>query len=222
MYLIFELRITSPTSSCGGKLITGRSHYTISIIDQSISWRKSCFTSFLRSESILSPCNNTLMHSSADFYYHGISVEGLHGYMPGGYHPVHLGDTLSTFPGLDKPRYRLLHKLGYGSFSTVWLAKDLSHENWCVALKIILRATTTSSKFSSGLVLSFATTRDQVIYGPNGMHKVIVTEVVVPLYGLKEQRLVTPASNGISFQAMMALAYLHQLDITHGGKRIQL
>ena len=70
------------------------------------------------------------MHSSADFYYRGISVEGLRCYTPGGYHPAHLGDTLLTLPGSDKPRYRVLHKLGYGSFSTVWLAKDLSQEKY--------------------------------------------------------------------------------------------
>jgi serine/threonine protein kinase len=39
-------------------------------------------------------------------------------YKPGGYHPVKLGDKLGT------DRYQILHKLGYGGFSTVWLAKD--------------------------------------------------------------------------------------------------
>jgi len=39
-------------------------------------------------------------------------------YRPGGYHPVELGDT---FKG---GRYKICHKLGWGGFSTVWLAKD--------------------------------------------------------------------------------------------------
>jgi hypothetical protein len=39
-------------------------------------------------------------------------------YRPGGYHPVCLGDT---FKG---GRYTIHHKLGWGGFSTVWLAKD--------------------------------------------------------------------------------------------------
>lgn len=38
-------------------------------------------------------------------------------YVVGGYHPVHLGDVF-------KKRYRIIRKLGNGSFSTVWLAKD--------------------------------------------------------------------------------------------------
>ncbi|KAL0960784.1 hypothetical protein HGRIS_005805 [Hohenbuehelia grisea] len=44
--------------------------------------------------------------------------ENLNNYRPGGYHPVHLGDTFND------GRYTVLHKLGYGSYSTVWLVKD--------------------------------------------------------------------------------------------------
>jgi serine/threonine-protein kinase SRPK3 len=44
--------------------------------------------------------------------------ESMLGYRPGGYHPVCLGDT---FKG---GRYKVHHKLGWGGFSTVWLAKD--------------------------------------------------------------------------------------------------
>jgi serine/threonine protein kinase len=42
-------------------------------------------------------------------------IENVQRYRPGGYHPVHIGDTLS--------KYTVLHKLGYGGFSTVWLVK---------------------------------------------------------------------------------------------------
>jgi hypothetical protein len=44
--------------------------------------------------------------------------ESLSRYQPGGYHPVHLGDTFGN------GRYKIHHKLGWGGFSTVWLAKD--------------------------------------------------------------------------------------------------
>jgi hypothetical protein len=44
--------------------------------------------------------------------------ESLSMYRPGGLHPVHLGDTFKN------GRYKIVHKLGWGSFSTVWLAKD--------------------------------------------------------------------------------------------------
>lgn len=53
-------------------------------------------------------------------YLHSCSVkaEPLHRYRAGGYHPVHLGDELK------ENRYRIIHKLGWGAYSTVWLAMD--------------------------------------------------------------------------------------------------
>lgn len=44
--------------------------------------------------------------------------ESLPRYFPGGYHSVSLGDTFKS------GRYNVRHKLGWGGFSTVWLAKD--------------------------------------------------------------------------------------------------
>lgn len=45
------------------------------------------------------------------------SEEDLDRYRPGGYHPVHLGDVFND-------RYVVVRKLGYGQYSTVWLARD--------------------------------------------------------------------------------------------------
>lgn len=50
-------------------------------------------------------------------YTIGVPAEDLSRYCPGGFHPVHLNDLLDS-------RYEVLHKLGFGSFSTVWLARD--------------------------------------------------------------------------------------------------
>ena len=50
-------------------------------------------------------------------YHHIDDVERLDNYRPGGYHPIRIGDNLQE-------RYRIVHKLGYGSFSTTWLARD--------------------------------------------------------------------------------------------------
>ncbi|KAK3296636.1 kinase domain-containing protein [Chaetomium fimeti] len=50
--------------------------------------------------------------------YNPISdVEYLEYYIPGGYHPVTIGDVL-------RARYRVVDKLGFGGYSTVWLAQD--------------------------------------------------------------------------------------------------
>ena len=42
-------------------------------------------------------------------------------YRAGGYHPVKLGDRFSG------DRYVVLKKLGYGAYSTVWLARDTEY-----------------------------------------------------------------------------------------------
>jgi len=55
--------------------------------------------------------------------------EGIKEYQVGGYHPVHLGEVLVG-------RYVIVQKLGWGQFSTVWLAKDMKHESTYVALKV--------------------------------------------------------------------------------------
>eukprot|EP01022_Parablepharisma_sp_SALTPOND_P026610 TRINITY_DN64482_c1_g1_i1.p1 TRINITY_DN64482_c1_g1~~TRINITY_DN64482_c1_g1_i1.p1 ORF type:complete len:696 (-),score=98.02 TRINITY_DN64482_c1_g1_i1:131-2218(-) len=54
--------------------------------------------------------------------------ETIDDYKIGGYHPVHVGEIFMY-------RYIVIQKLGWGHFSTVWLAKDLRY-NTFVALKI--------------------------------------------------------------------------------------
>jgi len=44
--------------------------------------------------------------------------EDLEDYRPGGYHPVNIGDEF------NRGRYMVVRKLGWGHFSTVWLARD--------------------------------------------------------------------------------------------------
>ena len=56
--------------------------------------------------------------TSCYFYFAGPGLENPNRYRPGGYHPVHLGDVYHE-------RYRVIHKLGFGANSTVWLARDL-------------------------------------------------------------------------------------------------
>ena len=47
-----------------------------------------------------------------------IDAEPLHRYRRGGYHPIRLGDLLKD------GRYKVLHKLGWGGYSTIWAARD--------------------------------------------------------------------------------------------------
>ena len=65
----------------------------------------------------------------------------------GGYHPVAVGDCYQG-------RYHTLRKLGWGHFSTVWLAWDL-HNKAFVALKVQYCADRGSSVSFSFSIVSF-------------------------------------------------------------------
>lgn len=57
------------------------------------------------------------------------NVERLEDYKPTGFHPVVIGDTLA------QGRYRIIHKLGFGGSSTIWLARN--HAGKLVTLKVM-------------------------------------------------------------------------------------
>ena len=45
--------------------------------------------------------------------------EGRDEYRPGGFHPVYIGDVYAE-------KYKILNKIGYGVYSTVWIVQDLT------------------------------------------------------------------------------------------------
>ena len=67
-------------------------------------------------------------------------VEEPSNYRPGGYHPLEIGEEVHN------GRYLILHRLGHGGYSTVWLALDNRYDSFAqpdplrpryVALKIV-------------------------------------------------------------------------------------
>ncbi|KAF3343177.1 RNA exonuclease 3 [Verticillium dahliae VDG2] len=83
--------------------------------------------------SCANPYTITASHSSTKSaspveYGYVQGVEHLSDYRPGGYHPIYINDRL------DK-RYRIVHKLGHGTFSTAWLAIDEKASRY-VAIKV--------------------------------------------------------------------------------------
>ncbi|EPQ26004.1 uncharacterized protein PFL1_06458 [Pseudozyma flocculosa PF-1] len=150
--------------------------------------------------------------------------EDLEDYGKGGYHPVHVGDTFSD------GRYLIVRKLGWGHFSTVWLAKD--HKmNRHVALKVVKSAphyTETALdeiKLLQRLVSanpSHAGRRHCVSLldhfrhkGPNGSHVCMVFEVLGEnLLGLikrYQHRGVPPhIVKQIAKQVLLGLDYMHR------------
>lgn len=156
-------------------------------------------------------------------------AEDIEEYRLGGFHPVHLGDWY------DNGRYRVVHKLGAGGFSTVWLAQDEIEHRW-VALKIVTAEHSPSTEAKSllsrdatlkhgsgtGIAVQY---RSFTIDGPNGQHLCLVLPVLGPSmsrlsYGLTSR--ITPwLSREVGHQATKALADLHSQGLCHGGKLLQ-
>ncbi|KAI0099620.1 kinase domain protein [Nemania sp. FL0031] len=61
-----------------------------------------------------------------------VEEETLPDYLPARYYPVRIGEVFVD-------RYQVVGKLGYGAYSTVWLARDLS-QRCHVALKVFIRS----------------------------------------------------------------------------------
>lgn len=79
------------------------------------------FSSFIKPvQRLLSPFVGSVMEISGIYRPSNLlyTQEKITGYQPGGYHPVNLGDTFKH------GRYKICHKLGWGGYSTVWLAND--------------------------------------------------------------------------------------------------
>ena len=93
-----------------------------------------------QSSSSLSSSSSASSSSSGSSSGHSDSdSEGSSGYKKGGYHPVLIGDVYCA------GRYIIERKLGWGHFSTVWLATDNSvppsHPHRFVAIKVQKSAT---------------------------------------------------------------------------------
>jgi len=148
--------------------------------------------------------------------------EDLENYEPGGFHPVHLGDVYDG-------RYQVAHKLGFGGFSTVWLARDTLTNRW-VALKVIVakesstyeaRSTIANHPSIVGSRLFAVAARQFWVDGPNGRHLCLVFPVLGPdLARLSKgiySRIQPRFAKEVSLQAARALAHLHSNGLCHGG-----
>jgi serine/threonine protein kinase len=105
---------------------------------------------------------NRDFEDAADYRFktNGTACEWGESYRPGGYHPVHPGGVLQDC-------YRIIRKLGYGSFSTTWLAVDQSSDCF-IALKVTV-----------------ASLDKQVIDQTLAIHKTLPQTGPQPLVGLR-------------------------------------
>ena len=156
-------------------------------------------------------------------------VEDRELYRTGGYHPVEIGDD---FEG----RFKVMHKLGYGKSSTVWLCRDEVDET-LVALKILIADR--SSEFSPELIIKrhfrkecrtelefnqiFIPLEHFWIKGPNGRHLCFVSQLLGPTLNnaIPGIGMDTPEQLiDMCYQASRSLSYLHKAGICHGGKSL--
>lgn len=181
-----------------------------------------------RSPAEAAPTNPDLHISWMDWDFHEphIQSEGLENYVRGGYHPVHLGDVFEA-------RYKVVHKLGYGGLSTVWLARDNVHQRY-VAIKIL--SAEVSSECPELEVFSYLKQssidhpgRRHVAFlldhfeldGPNGTHLCLVSEVLGPSLAhliKKDLQLRGSIARKVARQLTEAVAFLHSQGVCHGGK----
>lgn len=154
--------------------------------------------------------------------------EGTEDYRRGGYHAVRIGDTFSS------GRYVVQSKLGWGHFSTVWLAWD-SHHSRYVALKV-----QKSAQHYTEAALDEITILQQIAEGdtddkkcvvklldhfkhsgPNGQHVCMVFEYLgdnlLTLIKYSDYRgMPINMVKEICFHILVGLDYLHkQLSIIH-------
>ncbi|KAF8509956.1 kinase-like domain-containing protein [Gautieria morchelliformis] len=161
-------------------------------------------------------------------------VEPIAYYRKGGLHPIHIDDVLHN-------RYRIVNKLGYGEYSTVWLVDDLVSGRFA-ALKVLaadvskvcevaihrcLKQRQLNDGGSDGQEFLVEYLDDFKVEGPNGTHQCIVTEVLGPsigadieeIYGPEERYPIEIAKNLVA-QIMRGVAYLHSCGVVHGDLHV--
>ncbi|KAF1963757.1 kinase-like protein [Byssothecium circinans] len=151
-------------------------------------------------------------------------VENVEAYKPGGYHPIDIGDKIGT----GNQQYQVVHKLGYGGFSTVWLVHPLGETSSYFALKVLRADVVHVNELEvlQHLKAAAGPGHPNVVVlhdpfkvsGPNGEHHCLVFPVLGPsLYRTAVLKaLPSPVRHRICEQLSSALAFLHSHGICHG------
>jgi serine/threonine protein kinase len=170
------------------------------------------------------------------------NVENVEEYRPGGYHPIVIGDLFAD------GRYRVIHKLGFGGSSTIWLARDQQKEpGRLVTLKAMRADVSPRPPYETPeLVVSkwlqvtfhfggaFRTVEDHfIVRGPNGSHLFLISplagpsvlaisEVLTMLNGpgrvSGSGRLRGDLARKVAKETAMAIYRMHFAGWVHGGK----
>ncbi|KAL8689210.1 MAG: hypothetical protein Q9224_004693 [Gallowayella concinna] len=160
-------------------------------------------------------------------YYCDVDAEPLDRYRKGGYHPTNLGDVFKD------GRYKVMHKLGWGGYGTVWLAKDQSLHRY-IALKLLVAESSIDSQEIRLLDRLSNQTSDHagkthIVHlwdhfqhqGPNGTHNCLVFELLGPnvvsrAARFRGDRLPAKIAWEACKQIAIALEYIHHHKVAHG------
>ncbi|KAI1740958.1 kinase domain-containing protein [Xylaria scruposa] len=143
-------------------------------------------------------------------------IEDVEKYRRGGFHPIHIGDVL-------RENFRVLHKLGCGGFSTVWLARDLM-DHLLYAIKVFA-ADAPRDELNIYHLLDAVGVHPNVsnlhghftIQGPNGSHQCLVLSVLGPsIKQIQHSKFTAELKQDISKQIACGLSHLHRAGICHG------
>lgn len=158
-------------------------------------------------------------------------------YRPGEYHPLSIGDVLHQ-------RYHIVHKLGFGSFSTIWLAKDVQQLGRYAAIKIKMAETDHDSNETRIWRHLSAAVNDSeqpalipytasvgahsmppiwdefTVDGPNGTHRCIVTDSARMTVAEAQEASYTrlfqlKVARVIVAQLIEAVAFMHTRGYVH-------
>ncbi|KAL6874802.1 kinase-like domain-containing protein [Trichoderma novae-zelandiae] len=159
--------------------------------------------------------------------------EGRAAYRPGGFHPVYVGDIFNE-------RWKVLSKLGYGRYSTVWLVGDLQARGdgpeEFRALKIlsaefygpdketfekgILTHLRDGDRSHAGYSFVCHLLHDFEHQGPNGTHRCFVFELMgetLRSFGtwFREDMIPEPVMCKFTIQLLIALDFAHDHNVVH-------
>ncbi|PPR02635.1 hypothetical protein CVT26_012137 [Gymnopilus dilepis] len=158
-------------------------------------------------------------------YFPGPYSESPSRYVPGGFHPVHLGDIF-------RERYHVIHRLGSGGYGTTWLVRDEVRKRFA-CLKVCA-AHSSSSEIAILRHLRDSMQREDArgsdsimqlwddfeVEGPNGHHHCIVTELLGPsLSSLSHDytfRVPLDVGKLLARDVASGIAFLHSCGVIHG------
>ena len=160
-------------------------------------------------------------------------VERLDYYVPGGYHPVQIGNIFHN------GRYMIVHKLGFGRSATTWLAED-NKKHRLVALKISTAESAERTIHESHILTQLGQAKSRLpgkamvqtlidsfsFSGPNGNHQCLVVDAArINVDETKEAAyhrvLHLAPSRAIAAQLILAVQFIHSQGIVHGGMSLK-